>query len=33
MSSQMERTHGKAAAGGPNKAVACRLGVPTFVCR
>ena len=28
-----ERTHGKAAAGGPAKAEAVRVGGPTFACR
>ena len=31
--SRVERTLGKAVTGGPGKAVACRLGGPTFVCR
>ena len=31
--SQAERTHGKAAAGKPNKAVACSLGSPIFAHR
>ena len=31
MGSQAERTRGKAAAGGPDKAVDCGLGSPTFV--
>ena len=33
MSSWAERTHGKVAAGGPCKGLACRLGGPTFKCR
>ena len=30
MGSQVERTRGKAAAGGLDEAAACRLGSPTF---